>query len=167
MMRSGSLASEIIELLVIQPTGFCNIDCAYCYLPGREDRRRMGADVLEAAFQIVFQSEHVAGQVTVLWHAGEPLTLPPDWYRAALAVAEKWRPPDLQVDYHFQSNGILLDDRWINFLSLPSIRIELSIDGPAWLHDSHRRTRRGDGTHHRAMQGLNRLRAAGLPFHVI
>src|SRR5271170_4030941 len=30
-----------MQLLIVQATPFCNIDCSYCYLPHRSDRRRM------------------------------------------------------------------------------------------------------------------------------
>ena len=30
-----------LDLLVIQPTPFCNIDCSYCYLPTRQSKERM------------------------------------------------------------------------------------------------------------------------------
>jgi uncharacterized protein len=30
-----------LELLVIQPTPFCNLNCSYCYLPDRQNTRKM------------------------------------------------------------------------------------------------------------------------------
>jgi uncharacterized protein len=156
-----------IELLIIQPTPFCNIDCDYCYLPGRTDRRRMQPDVLDAVFRSVLTSNYVGRQMTVVWHAGEPLTLPPAWYSSAFALAEKHRPESLRLDHHFQSNGTLLDDTWIPLLQQPCVHIGLSIDGPAWLHDVRRRTRGGGGTHARSMRGLALLRSMDIPFHVI
>jgi uncharacterized protein len=155
------------ELLVLQPTPFCNIVCTYCYLPARNDRRRMSAAVLDAAFREVLQSRFVRDELTVVWHAGEPLVLPPDWYEAAFAIAERHRPPALRLRHSFQSNGLLLDARWIEFLRRSGAEIGLSIDGPAHLHDRTRLARNGAGTHARAMRGLTLLREAGLPFHVI
>src|SRR5205809_860381 len=89
------------ELLVLQPTPFCNINCTYCYLPARTDRRRMSAAVLDATFRGVLQSRFVRNELTVVWHAGEPLALPPDWYEAAFARDE----PDALFDFYV-ANGI-------------------------------------------------------------
>ena len=36
-----------LELLVLQPTPFCNINCSYCYLPDRQSTRRMTPDTLD------------------------------------------------------------------------------------------------------------------------
>lgn len=155
------------ELLVLQATPFCNIDCSYCYLPARADRRRMSAAVLDAAFRAVLRSRFVRDELTVVWHAGEPLVLPPSWYEEAFAVADRHRPAGLRLRHSFQSNGLLLDARWADFLAQSGAEIGLSLDGPAHLHDSRRRTRGGGGTHAQAMRGLALLREAGLPFHVI
>ena len=44
------------DLLILQPTPFCNINCDYCYLPHRSDRQRMAPSVLEAAFRKILPS---------------------------------------------------------------------------------------------------------------
>ena len=45
-------------------------------------------------------------------HAGEPLTLPVDWYRGALAAARAARPAGAVLRHCIQTNGTLIDDRW-------------------------------------------------------
>lgn len=155
------------ELLIIQPTSFCNLDCRYCYLPGRAERGRITPAVLEAAFSKVLPSFLMRQAVTVLWHAGEPLTLPPSWYEDAFRIAEAYRPPSLRVEHHFQTNGSLLDAAWLEFLKRTGARIGLSIDGPADLHDANRRTRAGGKTHIKAMRALRMLQSAGIHCNVI
>lgn len=156
-----------LDLLVIQPTPLCNIDCGYCYLPGRDDRRRMSMETLETAFRRIFESGLARAELSVVWHAGEPLVLPPAWYAAAFAIIERIRPGRVRVRHSMQTNATLIDRRWCAFFAEHAINLGLSIDGPAWLHDRCRRTRAGQGTHARAMRGLDAVRAAGLPFHVI
>jgi len=150
------------DLLILQPTPFCNINCSYCYLPDRGNRGRMSTEVLEATFSRVLPSRLSCGKLTVVWHAGEPLVLPPSWYEAAFAVAERHRPSDLVLEHCFQSNGTLLNAEWIDFLRRSGARLSLSLDGPAWLHDRNRRTRSGHGTHAQAMRGLRLLQDAGM-----
>jgi uncharacterized protein len=157
----------VLDLLVIQPTPFCNINCDYCYLPARDDRRRMSMETLDAAFRRVFQSGLVAAELSVVWHAGEPLVLPPEWYAGAFAVIDGVRPKDIRVRHSVQTNATLINRDWCALIAAHDINVGLSIDGPAWLHDRHRKTRAGRGTHALAMRGLTQLRAAGIPFHVI
>ena len=39
------------RLLILQPTPFCNLDCDYCYLPNRDDTRRMSIATVRLAAQ--------------------------------------------------------------------------------------------------------------------
>ena len=156
-----------IDLLIVQPTPFCNIDCDYCYLPNRSDRSRMSMDTLRTVFRRVFDSSLVDTELSVVWHAGEPLVVPPAYYGDAFEIIETYRPAGVRIRHSFQSNGMLLDDRWCAFIREHDVNIGLSIDGPAWLHDAHRKTRGGQGTHATAVKGMELLRGNGIRFHVI
>ena len=50
-----------IQLLVIQPTPFCNIDCRYCYLPDRTNKAVVAEATLANLFSQVFASGWVRG----------------------------------------------------------------------------------------------------------
>jgi uncharacterized protein len=155
------------RLLILQSTPFCNIDCHYCYLPARDDRHRMPFEVVEAAVRFVFDNALAAPDFTIVWHSGEPLVLPVEWYRTAFASARRGAPEDVSLPYSMQTNGMLVDDAWCAFFQEHAVRVGVSLDGPAWLHDSRRRTRSGKGTHARVMRGIDTLRRHGVPFHVI
>jgi uncharacterized protein len=156
-----------LELLVLQPTPFCNLDCSYCYLPDRDDTRRMSLATVETAAARVFEAALAASEVSVIWHAGEPLTVPREWYAEAFARLARLCPAGVRLTHHVQTNGVLLDARWCELVEAHDVHVGVSVDGPAWLHDRHRRTRRGQGTHALVMRGIEALRHAGLPFHVI
>jgi uncharacterized protein len=70
-----------LGLVLLQSTGFCNIDCAYCYLPDRSNaRHRMSMATAAQAARLIFESGLIKDSVDIVWHAGEPLTLPPAYY---------------------------------------------------------------------------------------
>lgn len=156
-----------ITLLVLQPSPFCNINCDYCYLPNRTSTRRMGMPVLENAIAKTFASDLVRGDLTIIWHAGEPLAVPMAWYEEAFEVIARVAPPGPRIQHSVQSNGTLINQAWCDFLRKHKVSIGLSIDGPEFLHDAHRKTRKGVGTHAQAMRGMRLLRENGIPFHVI
>lgn len=158
---------EKLELLVFQPTPFCNLDCDYCYLPDRNNRCRMDTAVVEATARKVFDSGLPATNLSVVWHAGEPLMVPSNWYEAALSLFKRYERSEVTVTHHMQTNGVLIDDAWCAFFVRHGIRVGISIDGPAWLHDIHRRTRSGKGTHDRVMRGIEILRRNHIDFHTI
>ncbi|MBN8899401.1 MAG: hypothetical protein BGO51_17955 [Rhodospirillales bacterium 69-11] len=159
--------APMLETLVLQPTPFCNIACTYCYLPDRDDRRLMTAATVEASFARVFESGWAAPDLTVIWHAGEPLVAPIAFYEDALATAERLRPPTVRVRHSIQTNGMLLNAAWCDFLRRHDVGIGVSLDGPRALHDAYRVGRNGRGTFDRTMAGIRLLQDHGVPFHVI
>lgn len=156
-----------VELLVIQPTPFCNLDCTYCYLPNRSSKKRMNQATLEQIAKVVVAPGWTTSDVTVIWHAGEPLVLPPAWYEDAFALLESYRPAGTQITHAFQTNGTLLRERWLPIAARPDVRLGISLDGPPALHNLRRKTRAGRDTFEAAIRGVRLLRSAGVPFHLI
>jgi len=156
-----------LELLVVQPTPFCNIDCSYCYLPDRQSTRRMSADVLDQTFRWVFESGLVHQPFTLLWHAGEPLVLPVAFYETAGELLRKHNVAGVPVLQSFQTNATRIDPGWCEFLKRPDMHLGVSVDGPDFLHDRHRRTRQGRGTLDRVLRGIALLHEHQIPFQVI
>jgi uncharacterized protein len=155
-------------LVVLQPTTFCNINCAYCYLPDRQVRSVMDREVLRAAFETVLSSRLVKDPVVFLWHLGEPLTVPPAFYTDAFALADKAaRRHGRTIRHGFQTNATLINDTWIRLLRDHQVMLGVSVDGPAFIHDRIRVTRAGAPTHARVMRGIHRLREAGIGFGAI
>lgn len=155
------------RLLVLQGTPFCNIACHYCYLPDRGNRARMAPDTVHAALRWLETSGLAAPELAVVWHAGEPLTLPVDWYRDAFAAAAAARPAGAVLKHCIQTNATLVDDRWCALFREYGVQIGVSLDGPARLHDAQRRTRAGSGTHGAVMRGVAALQRHRVPFHAI
>jgi uncharacterized protein len=156
-----------LALLVLQPTPFCNLDCKYCYLPDRDNPARMSFATLEAAFGRITDSTILGNSLSIVWHAGEPFAVPRTWYAEAFTIARQTLPSDLRIEHHFQTNATLVTDAWCDFILLHRVRIGVSIDGPAHLHDLKRLSRRGNGTHSRVLRGIQLLQSAGIDVHAI
>jgi uncharacterized protein len=166
-MAGALSAATRLGLLVLQPTPFCNLDCRYCYLPDRADRARMTMATLEAAVRRVVEADLLGDELSIVWHAGEPMVVPRAWYAEALARVHEIVPSSTRVEHHIQTNATLVDRAWCEFIAAHGIRVGVSVDGPAFLHDAARRTRRGGGTHARVMRGIACLHEAGIPVHAI
>ncbi|MEJ0077070.1 MAG: cyclophane-forming radical SAM/SPASM peptide maturase GrrM/OscB [Alphaproteobacteria bacterium] len=156
-----------LELLVVQPTPFCNIDCSYCYLPDRRNTRKITAEILEQIFAWTFRSGLVREPFTLLWHAGEPTVLPASFYEEATVLLERHNDSGFEITQSFQTNATLINDAWCDFIKRRNVHVGVSVDGPAFLHDRHRRTRRGGGTFEKTLQGMRRLHEAGIDFNTI
>ncbi|MEA2885371.1 MAG: uncharacterized protein QOH32_4646, partial [Bradyrhizobium sp.] len=166
-MELNSAASPRVEMLVLQPTPFCNINCSYCYLPDRAVTARMSQKTVKRTFESLIAGEFLSNNLTVLWHAGEPLVLGIGYYERALSIIEDLIPAGLSVTHNFQTNGTLIDDDWARFFLNSNVSLGLSIDGPRRLHDRNRRTRGDRGTFDKVMRGVRILNERQVPFHVI
>ena len=114
--KPGVAVHNRTSLIIIQASPFCNIDCSYCYLPHRSDRTALTIENLQQIFARLVTFPTVSGRVTVLWHAGEPLVLGVDYYRAAFAAIRDLCPSGLEIAHYFQTNGMLIDDAWCDLL---------------------------------------------------
>ena len=160
-----------VKLVVIQPTTFCNLDCDYCYLPDRQLKLNFSLDLLEPIFKTLFESKFVDKRFTVVWHAGEPLTMPISFYQSAFDQIEqlnhKLSSGDRIIEHAIQTNGTLINQAWCDLIKKYHVKIGVSLDGPAFIHDAHRKTRKGIGTHVGVMRGVSQLKENGIDFNVI
>jgi len=153
------------KVVVIQPTPFCNIDCTYCYLADRDKFHVMTGDTLARIFEQLELLAPARQQVTVIWHAGEPMVLGAQWYREAFdRIAQSSR---IEAQHCLQTNATLLTPDWCHVLRDYRVQLGVSLDGPADIQDAHRKTRAGSGTFDTVAKGLRLLEANGVDFGVI
>ena len=174
--RPESLGAELhrfgpIGLVVVQSTSLCNLDCSYCYLPDRQKKRVFDLNLLPLLMQRILESPYAGPEFSLVWHAGEPLTLPTRWYDEATKILyQSLADHDaLGLDFtqHVQTNATLINDSWCDCFRRNRIVAGISVDGPEDIHDAHRRFRNGRGSHALAMKGIEALHRNDVPFHCI
>jgi len=160
-----------IGLVVVQSTSLCNLDCSYCYLPDRQKKRVFDLDLLPLLMQRILESPYAGPEIALVWHAGEPLTLPTSWYDEATVILhrslEQFNAQGLDFTQHVQTNATLINDAWCDCFRRHKIVVGISVDGPEDIHDAHRRFRNGRGSHAMAMKGIEALHRNDVPFHCI
>lgn len=156
-----------LDLVVIQATTFCNLDCGYCYLPNRDLKSHISIEAVEALFDKIFSSKLIQKDFTIVWHAGEPLASSVAFYEKSIDLIDKRNTTDYKITHAIQSNGILINQEWCDFFKARNIEIGLSIDGPAFINDINRKDRKGRETHRKVMDGIQLLRHNEIPFHAI
>jgi uncharacterized protein len=171
---SGKKLSPV-ELVVLQGTSLCNLNCKYCDLSvqSRRTKALMEPKLIERLFTQLFASELLAPEVTVIWHSGEPLTLPPSYYDEAIELILRLRDTlssdPVCVKFDMQTNGTLIDDGWCQFFKRHKDRLVLGVscDGPSELHDLFRLNWAGRATHSQTIRGMDLLQDNGLKYKMI
>lgn len=145
----------------LNPTERCNLDCTYCYLP---DTQRSGGKHMPAGTLLTslgklrdyFRSVMPEGRKPrAIFHGAEPLM-----NQAAVFAAIE----DFGDEFVFgvQTNGTLLDDAALDFLTSRNVSIGLSLDGPvAGITDATRRTWGGRSVHDKVLRAMEKLRGYG------
>ncbi len=156
---------DATRMVVLQPTTWCNLDCAYCYLPDRDVNKSMTPDTVTAIARYVF-ARPVADPLDVVWQSGEPLAVGTAFYERAIGIIDAAKPRGHDIVHWIQTNGTLIDDAWCDLFLRHRVQVGVSIDGSRALHDAQRSDRNGAGSFDRTMAGVAKLRARAVPFSV-
>ncbi|URM88973.1 radical SAM protein [Streptomyces sp. MRC013] len=159
-----------MNLVVFKVVQRCNLDCSYCYVYNRGDdswRTRptyVSEKVVRALGRRIAEhcGRHALKGFTVELHGGEPLLLGKDRMRRVL---DTLRSECASVSLHFamQTNGLLLDEEWLDLFGDYGVSFGISLDGPPEIADRYRTKRGGGGSTRellRTIAGLRKTRGA-------
>ncbi len=104
--------------------------------------------------------------ISFAWQGGEPSLLGVDYFRKVIALQQKYANGK-KIENTFQTNGILLDDQWCEFLARNRFLVGVSIDGPGHLHDRHRVDKGGAPTFDKVARTIGRLKKHGVEFNTL
>nr|WP_255351679.1 radical SAM protein [Novosphingobium sp. ST904] len=145
------------------------MDCAYCFYLHKTDlldhrpRARMNSAALEQHVRQYIEAQ-TGEEVVFSWQGGEPTLMGLAFFEEVVALQHKYRKPGQRIENDLQTNGLLLDAKWISFLKANGFHVGLSIDGPKHLHDRFRVTKNGKPTFDLVMAAATMLREADIPF---
>ncbi len=125
----------------------------------------MATDVLETMIRRYLATPQP--EWAFAWQGGEPTLMGAGFFEKILKLQTRYAPRGARISNALQTNGTLLDDHFARVLRDGSFLVGISIDGPAELHDVHRRTVSGRGTHRDVMRGLEALRRNGVEYNVL
>ncbi len=161
--------------VLTKPIGpICNLDCEYCFYLHKDqlyddgERWRMSDETLEAYIQQYVEAQPDAvDEITFAWQGGEPTLMGVEFYERAIELQRRHVPANKRIQNTMQTNGVLLDDRWCEFLRRNGFLVGLSIDGPAELHDRYRRDKQGQPTFPAVLRGLKLLEEHGVEYNLL
>lgn len=176
--KSTIISGSSITKLLLMVTDKCMLSCAYCYVPdapidincpnsNKNIINKMKNDMnwgtaklaIDSFYEII--KENNQKRVHIRFHGGEPL-IRFDIIKKSIEYTNLLFK-DIDVVYHMNTNGILIDENKAKFFSKQNIEIEISIDGPQKVHDSVRQYPNGNGSYNEAIKAVEILLGNGFP----
>ncbi|MCL2122452.1 MAG: SPASM domain-containing protein [Desulfovibrionaceae bacterium] len=153
--------------LLVKPVGArCNLRCSYCcYRP-----EHRGSDgVMSLQTLRILTAEVLRLPVLkpgICWQGGEPTLAGLAFYKQAVELQKELGHGRL-IANSLQTNGLVIDEDWAEFLGRNDFLVGLSLDGPEHMHDANRIDSDGKGSWKKVMDTVDKLRGADVPVNIL
>jgi uncharacterized protein len=151
----------VIHLAIIKSTRACNLRCPYCYYIN-EDTQHYGQMMSDQTIESLYShlAKYLAGKsgFGFVWHGGEPLLLGKKRFQRFLDLQKKYFSSN-QIVNLLQTNGVLIDQSWIDFFNSNGVSVGISLDGMREAHDRNRPTTAGKGTYDSVLRAIRLFQA--------
>lgn len=147
--------------ITLHLTNDCNMNCSYCYVD-RANLRTMAQDTARRAVDLASGLTPPEGSTGIIFFGGEPL-LHKQLMFDTISYAKGLEEATGKC-FHFKvtTNGLLMDEEFIDQAKGNNLFIALSMDGGAQAHDRHRVD--GNGGTHRRVEANARLLLEAFPY---
>jgi uncharacterized protein len=142
-----------ISAYVIKIASRCNLNCSYCYEYNMGDSswKRMPKYMTEEIFRKVLYrikehcDYHDFNNLDISLHGGEPLLVGHEKLSNYIDLIDEILP-DYRVNIGIQSNGLLVDEKYLEILESRNISLGISLDGLPKDNDRFRYYHNGKGS---------------------
>lgn len=152
-------------------SGACNMRCKYCFYTDETQKRetanygRMSEQVQEAVVRKTLAQAR--GSCTFAFQGGEPTLAGLEFYRRQARLEAQYNIHGVAIHHAIQTNGLVIDDQWGEFLAREHYLVGVSLDGPREIHDAYRPDAQGAGTFSRVMGAIRILQKHQAAFNIL
>jgi uncharacterized protein len=101
------------------------------------------------------------------WQGGEPTLAGLEFFRKVVSLQQKYGKPRQVVGNALQTNGLLINEQWAQFLSKYRFLVGLSLDGPKDIHDKYRRSINRKSVWNKVMNAAHLLQKYNVQFNIL
>lgn len=162
------------NISVIFSTGdVCNLRCRYCYVRGEDSdnfnqsNATMSLSTVEKALMLMKEINGDRNNyMHFSYHGGEPLILGADFFKSCYSLQNKIFK-GYYIDNSIQTNGVLLDDKYIDLANKYRFSYGISLDGPKYVNDTNRFGLKNNSVFDIIMANLDMLQNNNIPFGIL
>jgi uncharacterized protein len=163
-----------INELIIKLSSRCNINCSYCYWfkdPLVMSSPKMLLCEVQEALVTKLHShiiEFNLKKFNITFHGGEPTLFPTGRFNQLChSIKNISQKTGCFIQLSMQSNGLLIDDIWIELLLKYKVNLGISLDGDQLLHDKNRIDFKGKGTYLKTVNAIKKIQASGIHVYIL
>jgi len=160
-----------LNSVLVKPAGpDCNMACTYCFYLEKSvlfsgiKSHRMSEEILQEMIRKVMGQSRQ--EVSIGWQGGEPTLMGLPFFERAVEFQKKFGHGHV-VGNGLQTNGLLIDKQWAEFLKEYKFLVGLSIDGPEHVHDHYRLMRNGKGSWSRVVDKARLILDTGVEVNAL
>lgn len=148
--------------VVLKTIERCNINCSYCYVFNMQDKsylkhpKYISENTIDHIIEFLKQGalDYSLDHIGLIFIGGEPLMQKKKVFSDMCEKINKELSPLVKICFSLQTNGILIDEEWIDIFNQFNIGIGISLDGTKEQNDKFRVDHRNRGTHDRVVKKL-------------
>lgn len=150
-----------VQQITIQVTQNCNLRCEYCAYSGNYSQRThtnktMDIQTIYKCVDFIMQHSRDLETINIGFYGGEPLIMVDNIRQCVTYIRDNY--PERDIHYTMTTNGTLFNDTNLQFLQDAGVHIMISLDGPAIIHDYHRKFADGRGSFDTIMRNVEYIR---------
>lgn len=115
-------------------TNNCNLSCKYCYV----NKEAISTMSIDTARKVIDLGASAEGTTGIVFFGGEPLLCRDNIYKTVEYARQKEKDGNCRFFFKVVTNGLLLDEEFVDFTKREHIYIAFSHDGLKEAHDKNR-----------------------------
>lgn len=160
-----------LSLLIKPASSSCNMKCKYCFYSDVANSREianygmMSKETIEIIIKKAF--EYADTVINFGFQGGEPTLAGLDFFKEVVRLQKQYNVKRIKVHNAIQTNGLLINDEWAQFLHDNNFLVGVSLDGNQMIHDKYRLDSGMNGTFQRVLEATKILKKHRVEFNIL
>lgn len=160
-----------ISFLIKPASSLCNLRCTYCFYHSLSNNREkksygiMSYDTLENLVKKALSYD--TNNVVFAFQGGEPTLAGLEFFKEFIRLEKKYNVNHIKISHALQTNGIVIDEDWANFLHDNNFLVGVSLDGYKEIHDLNRIDSNNQGSFKMTMECINLFNKHKVEYNIL
>ena len=161
-----------MQNILIKPvSSACNLKCKYCFYSDISNNRetpnygKMNINSLEIIVQKYLS--HATRSCSFAFQGGEPTLIGLNYYKKLIEFQKKYNTKNIQINNSIQTNGILINEEWADFLVKNNFLVGLSLDGTKDINDQMRISQADEGTYEQIINTISLFNKYNITYNIL